>query len=188
MKFGGHLEVLAYGPKDGRDRQKIWEESLLWAHQQLERGYARLKAAGVEADLEGLMFAFSQSLRSTLDSRQREEQERGRPAPPAVFEIVRLADLDPRVKADGGGLGVQVSFYPNGHLKRAVVVDRAVLEVARDKPRARYEDSANVAEYRPDGTIDSYGGRYERTERSRVSFATWVKERVKEMADLHDFG
>ena len=46
---------------------------------------------------------------------------------------------------------------------------------------ARFEDSANVAEFHPDGGTEEYGGRYERSSEAPASFRAWVCQRVSQM-------
>lgn len=63
-----------------------------------------------------------------------------------------------------------MEFFPDGHLRRAATADGSVsLKLFKGIAHARYEDTANVAEFHANGVIEEYGGRYEREFRARIS-------------------
>lgn len=183
----GRLDSLSHkGRLDPHGLQQLRDESVSWGRRLVSQTAEQMRREGHEKNVEDLLPRFVDALDAWVSAQARRAAEERRPAPSPAFELIKLADLDPRVQKPD--CGIHLTFWPNGHLRRASLGQDAVLEVSRDRPRARYEDSANVSEYRADGVIDSYGGRYEREERARVSFATWVKDRVREMLDWHDFG
>jgi hypothetical protein len=92
---------------------------------------------------------------------------------PPEYEFVGVKDLP-------SGALKQVSFYPDGQLKR-VTAGWGTLTLQYGVPSARYEDSANVTEYSPSGIIEQYGGRYHHVERAKMSFRDWVRTTVEHM-------
>jgi hypothetical protein len=110
----------------------------------------------------------------------------GRWKTPPVFQPIlshslgRWVKTGPRVSD-----GVYVSFHWNRSLKEAVALrDGQVFEtlkVDKASPRARLENSASVMEFRADGMVEEFSGRYEREYRARRTFDEWVTDRVSDM-------
>lgn len=157
------------------------EARRIWAKDRLRVAQARLEAAAIEADLTSELVWFERELKSLVGD------VKGLWDRPPVFEPVTINDLDPRANSQefDGQDGVYLSFYPDGHLSSAVLIHEGSpsgrLSVDRSRAHARYEDSANIAEFHPDGTIEEYGGRYEHEHKARITFHDWVVLKVEEM-------
>ncbi len=161
--------------------ERTVETHLTWARQRLRQAQAELEAASIDRDLSPELTRFERELNSLVGDLKGWWHE------PPTFERVTTEQLDRRAhrgQPDGQN-GVYLSFYSDGHLKSAVVIQEGrpcgALSVDNGQPHARYEDSANVAEFHPDGTIEEYGGRYERESKARITFRDWVIQRVEEM-------
>lgn len=87
--------------------------------------------------------------------------------------------------APGRRDGLYYQCYENGQVKRVVLFREGEpveeIELELGVSAARFEDSANVAEFHPDGGTEEYGGRYERSSEAPVSFRAWVCQRVSQM-------
>lgn len=91
---------------------------------------------------------------------------------PRFFKFQR-ADLPEKLQ-------IHSSYYPDGQLKE--VSANGCLKLEHAIPEAKWEDGANVKEFHADGTIDEYGGRYERSFRAKVNFEDWVRQILSEMS------
>ena len=165
-------------PDSVDERSRQLEE---WGREQLEKARAELSQASIEISLDKEWVWFQAELKSRVGD------VKGWWDGPPLFEKICQSDLDPRVVIGPpeGSDGVYAEFYADGHLRRVVAMGTGKgggeLRVWPDQARARYEDSANVAEFRSDGVIEEYGGRYERETRARVFFRDWVLRKVVEM-------
>jgi hypothetical protein len=140
----------------------------------------RLEKASIRASLEEETVYFERELEG------REGDLRGSWNHPPSFQAIpsyklgRWVKKGPRVSD-----GVYVSFHRNGSLKEAVAVrDGQVFEtlkVHKASPQARLENSASVMEFRSDGVVEEFSGRYEREYRARRTFFEWVTDRVDDM-------
>ncbi|MCA9781567.1 MAG: hypothetical protein KC800_32840 [Candidatus Eremiobacteraeota bacterium] len=152
-----------------------------WGREQLQKAREELLQASIETSLDEELVWFLAELKSGVGD------VKGWWDGPPLFEKIYQSDLDPRVVSGPpeDSDGVFAEFYSDGHLRRVVAMrdgkSGGELRVWPDEARARYEDSANVAEFRPDGVIEEYGGRYERESRARIFFRDWVLRKVGEM-------
>jgi hypothetical protein len=165
---------------DGTPVDKAAEHSLAWAQSEFEKAQTELALASIGASLRSEWVWFERELKAVVG------EATGLWDKPPVFERITRADLDSRVRQGTRNAdGVYVEFYPDGHLKKAAIVRQGVangtLNLGNGVAHARYEDSANVAEFHPTGTIEEYGGRYERDIKARITFKDWVIQRVGEM-------
>ena len=158
------------------------QRELDWAAESVAAAEALLAAQGIRVSFGQHLDGFRRQLKAKVGD------FKGQWSKPPEFAIVRLEDLDPRVKTGSPqGRGVFVSFYSNGHLRQAVTAGATMtLKVSNGKAHARYEDTANVAEFHPNGVIEEYGGRYERDVRARITFADWVITQVRGMVEFAD--
>lgn len=152
-----------------------------WSRRRFGEAQAELSKASIESSLSEELVWFQQELAAQTC------EVKGWWEGPPRFEKIYRYDLDPRVKV---GLpkdsdGVYAEFYPDGHLRRVVSlrggIENGVLRLWPEQARARYEDSANVAEFRSDGVIEEYGGRYEHETRARIHFRDWALQKIEEM-------
>ncbi|MBS2038592.1 hypothetical protein JST97_26670 [bacterium] len=108
----------------------------------------------------------------------------------AKFEKILVSHLPPsarpRSQRRPDSTGLFYELYEDGQLRRLVRVRQGesfeTLELSHRKAEAKWEDSANVAEFHADNTLDEYGGRYERESRYPGSFQDWVLEAIRKMS------
>jgi len=154
-----------------------------WSRERLETAEAELTAASISPSLSEELVWFQRELSA------RTGEVKGWWDGPPDFEKIYREDLDPRVMSGppADSDGVYAEFYSDGHLRRVVLMsggkESGEIRVWPDLARARYEDSANVAEFRPDGVIEEYGGRYERETKARLFFRDWVLQKLEEMVN-----
>lgn len=182
-------EKLREAPQKGElkphEVEKWRSETLLWARAQEAAALRKLRELGIQAELQPVIEESLQDIQRTAGELS------GRWDNPPVFESIRFAQLPPGVRTGAhDGDGVYVQFNAEGHLKEAVLIKdgrpEGRLWVSDREPRARYEDSANVAEFRPDGVIDAYGGRYEHETRAQMSFRDWVRSQIRQMLQAQE--
>jgi hypothetical protein len=129
-----------------------------------------------------------QTLRRELEKAEWAESKRQEPVGPPAFELVTIADLPTGVRSGPPDEnGVYARFYSGGHLKEAILIQggrtEATLKLSDRVAGARYEDSASVSVYRPDGIIEDYSGRYDHESPACTGYRKWVQARLRQMLE-----
>jgi len=147
---------------------------LVWARQQCEQALQQIRDLGLAE--EPHFCALIGDVRSSIEHLVQQEIDDKRAGwfEPATYTKITAADLEgvahPR--------SMTYECYENGQVREVVFwVNGAVdstLKLALGEASARYEDSANWAEFLPDGMVEEYGGRYERVVLARMTFRQWV--------------
>lgn len=106
---------------------------------------------------------------------------------PASYSKIIAADLQGMAgPGDGADHGLTFDCYDDGQVRCITLwqdgAAAATLKLWPGQARARYEDSANVAEFLPSGVVEEYGGRYEREELADKTFRQWVLDKLQEMS------
>lgn len=147
---------------------------LAWARQQCEQALQKIRDLGLGE--EPHFCALVGDVRSSIEHLvQREiDDKRAGWFEPATYTKITAADLEGVARSRS----MTYECYANGQVREVVFrVNGAVdstLKLALGEASARYEDSANWAEFLPDGMVEEYGGRYERVVLARMTFRQWV--------------
>lgn len=151
--------------------------------QRAEEAIARLELAE-EAHFRALIG----DLRSSLEHgvQQLLEDRKAGWDQPARYTKITAADLDGlAVPGDTSREGLSFDCFEDGQVRCITLwkdgAAEATLKLWPGQARARYEDSANVAEFLPSGVVEEFGGRYEREVLARKTFRQWVLDRLAEM-------
>ena len=117
-------------------------------------------------------------------------RQKSTPDPSIPYEKVTRKHLPKGCQPwDSPGIreGLFYQCYENGQLKKVGLFRAGELveeiELELGVSAARFEDSANVAEFRPDGGVEEYGGRYERTTPAPPGFREWVCQKISQMGN-----
>lgn len=150
-----------------------------WARTRIEASRVEFRQSGVEPQsyIFELLRDIEVSLSHTIPRLLKDKKE-GWLDPP-TFEFISADDLKD-IK------GLYLDYYPDGQLRSVHKTYESggfgVLQLAQGRPTARYEDAGNVAEFRDDGVIEEYGGRYDHETLARMSFKEWVLGQIRQMA------
>lgn len=112
---------------------------------------------------------------------------------PAQWVFFGSAQMPPGCREEAArqpdSTGLFVSYYADGQLRKLTFVkegqDFEWLTLKAGKPAGRRENTAEVQEFLPNGTVEEYAGRFEHGPyRPGVTFEAWVQGHLRDLMEV----